>query len=207
MCGRVHLAAPFADIAIAMDILAGGAAPNIEADYNIAPTKRVVVVYLDPVTRRRVMEKMVWGLIPRWAKEPRMAYPTFNAKAETVDTLASFRAPWREGKRCLVVTEGFYEWKKGKKNPKNKQPYAIARAKSKFTVMAGLWERWRDAISGEVIHSCTVITTAASRDAFKLAVTCCFANHSAAPAMPTPTPVAKPPIRVPVSTQSFHSML
>ena len=55
MCGRLHLAAPFADIAAAMDIM-GVTAPNTEPDYNVAPTKSVIVVYLDPVTGRRVME-------------------------------------------------------------------------------------------------------------------------------------------------------
>ena len=72
-----------------------------------------------------------------------MGYPTFNAKADTVDTLSSFRAPWRENKRCLVVTTGFYEWKKGHTNPKLKQPYAITLKSSELMVMAGLWESRR----------------------------------------------------------------
>jgi putative SOS response-associated peptidase YedK len=154
----MHLAAPFRDIAIAMDIM-GGDAPNTEPDYNIAPTKKVLVVYLDPITSMRTSANMRWGLIPRWAKDASIGYSTFNARAETIDQMASFKAPWREGKRCLIMTEGFYEWKKGKKNPKNKQPYAIARARTKFTVIAGLWEQWKDRQSGEVIKSCTVITT------------------------------------------------
>jgi putative SOS response-associated peptidase YedK len=152
---------PFADIAIAMDVL-GGDAPNTEPDYNIPPTSRVLVCYLHPITKRRIIEKMVWGLIPRWAKDRGGGYSTFNARCETVTTMASFKAPWREGKRCLVITEGFYEWKKSKKNPKNKQPYAIAKANAKLTVLAGLWEQWRDSSSGEIVKSCTVITTRAN---------------------------------------------
>jgi putative SOS response-associated peptidase YedK len=59
----------------------------------------------------------------------------------------------------LVVTEGFYEWTRSKKN---KQPYAIARARSKLTVMAGLWERWKDPQTGEIVKSFAVITTTAN---------------------------------------------
>jgi putative SOS response-associated peptidase YedK len=87
-----------------------------------------------------------------------MEFPTFNARAETIDTASTFREPWREGKRCLIVTEGFYEWKKSKANPKRKQPYAIARAKAKLTVMAGLWEIWHGP-GGQRVKSCTIITT------------------------------------------------
>ena len=156
MCGRVRLAIPFSEIAEAIDIV--GDAPNTAPSWNIAPTDAMLAVYLHPETRQRVAEKMHWGLIPRWAKEPKMTNPTFNARAETIDTTSSFKAPWREGKRCLVITEGFYEWKKGRLNPKNKQPYAIARTKAKLTVMAGLWEIWRSP-GGQILKSCTVITT------------------------------------------------
>jgi putative SOS response-associated peptidase YedK len=149
---------PFAELAAAIDILGDAPSPNVRPSWNTAPTQDMLVVSLHPETRRGIAEKMHWGLIPRWSREPKMTYPTFNAKAETIDALASFKAPWREGKRCLVITEGFYEWKKGKRNPKIKQPYAIARAKSKLTVMAGLWEIWRDRQTGEVIKSCTIIT-------------------------------------------------
>ncbi len=157
MCGRMQLAMPFRDIAIAMNITSGDA-PNTEADYNIAPTKKALVVYLHPVTGERIAETMRWGLVPRWAKDISPGYPNHIARAETIDTLPTFRAPWREGKRCLIVTEGFYEWKKGKKNPKNKQPYCIAKANAKLTVLAGIWETWRDRDSGEIVKSCAVIT-------------------------------------------------
>jgi putative SOS response-associated peptidase YedK len=147
---------PFAEIAAAIDIL--GPALNTRPSWNIAPTDGMLVVYLHPQTQQRAAEHMHWGLIPRWSREPKMTYPTFNAKAETIGTVASFKAPWQEGKRCLVVTNGFYEWKKGRRNPKLKQPYAIARTLSPLTVMAGLWEVWRGP-GGQTIKSCTVITT------------------------------------------------
>jgi putative SOS response-associated peptidase YedK len=99
---------------------------------------------------------MAWGLIPWWSKEPKLKYATFNAKEETVSTMASFRDAWNNGKRCLVVTDGFYEWRKP-----DKQPFAIACRDGALTVMAGLWDTWRSP-GGEKINSCTIITAAAN---------------------------------------------
>jgi putative SOS response-associated peptidase YedK len=159
MCGPAQLKIPFSEIAETLNIL--GPALNTRPMWNLAPTMDMLIARRDHEAGARLAEHMYWGLVPRWSKEPKMGYPTFNAKAETVDTLASFRAPWREGKRCLVVTSGFYEWKKGRTNPKLKQPYAIARKSSPLTVMAGLWEVWRGP-NGESLRSCTVITTEAN---------------------------------------------
>jgi putative SOS response-associated peptidase YedK len=142
MCGRARLATDYSEIKIQLG-LQDFEPPNLRPSWNVAPTQDVLVVTLHPETGVRVSQKMRWGLIPSWSKEPKMKYPTFNAKAETVATLASFRGAWKAGRRCLVVMDGFYEWRKG-----DKQPFAIARVKNKLTVMAGLWEIWR-APSGE----------------------------------------------------------
>jgi putative SOS response-associated peptidase YedK len=152
MCGRVRLDIPFAEIAKTLNIL--GDAPNTRASWNIAPTHDMLVAYLHPERQYRVAENMRWGMVPRWAKEAYSKYPTHNARAEIVRTKATFRDPWREGKRCLVVTNGFYEWRE-----RDKQPFAVARAKENLTIMAGLREIWTDKSSGEVVRSCTVITT------------------------------------------------
>jgi putative SOS response-associated peptidase YedK len=104
----------------------------------------------------RISETMHWGLIPAWSKDGKMKFPTFNARAETVDTLNTFRDTWRKGRRCLVVTDGFYEWRKS-----DKQPFAIGMADNDLMVMAGLWDEWKSPV-GETIRSCTVITCAAN---------------------------------------------
>jgi len=159
MCGRVQLKLPFAEIAKTINIL--GPALNTRPMWNLAPTQDMLVARRDHEAGARVAEHMYWGLVPRWSKEPKMGYPTFNAKADTVDTVSSFRAPWKEGKRCLVITTGFYEWQKGRTNPKMKQPYAITLKSSEIMVMAGIWESWRGK-DGERLRSCTVITTEAN---------------------------------------------
>ena len=157
MCGRVHLASDYSEIKVALKLDDLGSAPNLQQSWNLAPTDDLLVVRSDTVTGRRVSEKMKWGLIPAWSKEPRMMGTTFNAKAETLEKVATFRDAWRAGRRCLVVTNGFYEWRK-----RDKQPFAIARAKPGFTIMAGLWEEWRAPHRNETVRSCTIVTTDAN---------------------------------------------
>jgi putative SOS response-associated peptidase YedK len=65
-------------------------------------------------------------------------FRTINARAEEFTTKPAFRDAWARGQRCLVVTDGFYEWKKLDPNGKLKQPYAIAMADDGQMVMAGL---------------------------------------------------------------------
>jgi len=110
----------------------------------------------DPETGKRRPVVMHWGLIPSWSKEGKLKYPTFNARAETVSTTATFKDAWKAGHRCLVVTDGFYEWRKP-----DKQPFAIACMGGALTVMAGLWDEWKSP-QGERIKSCTIITTDAN---------------------------------------------
>jgi hypothetical protein len=97
------------------------------------------------------------GLIPHWAKDDKLQFSTFNARAENFATKPSFRDVWKWHHRCLVVTDGFYEWKKLDSKGKQKQPYAIAMADDGQMVMAGLWAKWKSP-RGEEVLSCTVLT-------------------------------------------------
>ena len=97
---------------------------------------------------------MAWMLIPSWATEKQV--PDVQcAGRDGAGTIPTFKRAWAAGRRCLVVTDGFYEWRKG-----DKQPFAIACAND-LTVMAGLWEKWHSP-AGEKINSCTIITTNAN---------------------------------------------
>ena len=106
---------------------------------------------------------MKWGLLPHWAKDDKIAYSTFNARSEEFTSKPTFRDPWRRSHRCLVVTDGFYEWKKLDEKGKNKQPYAIAMANGGQMVMAGLWSLWKSPANGEEILSCTILTCRANK--------------------------------------------
>ena len=98
-----------------------------------------------------------WGLIPHWAKDPKIGNSLINARSETLQQKPAFRGSLHKG-RCLVLADGFYEWKStaGKKIPyrvelNNKKPFA----------MAGLYSKWKDQ-TGQEIDTFTIITTNAN---------------------------------------------
>ena len=118
--------------------------PQRRANYNAAPTDTLPVVRLDREGRRS-LDLLRWGLIPWWAKDPKMGARCINAMAETVATKPAFRDAFKRGQRCILPVDGFYEWQK---QPGGKQPYAIVGADGKPLALAGLWERWKEPESG-----------------------------------------------------------
>ena len=80
-------------------------------------------VAIRSVDGKRTPKMMRWGLLPHWAKDEKIAYSTFNARAEEFTAKPAFRDAWNRGQRCLVVTDGFYEWKK--LDPKGQRETAL----------------------------------------------------------------------------------
>ena len=62
-----------------------------------------------------------------------------------------------EKRRCLVLADGYYEWKT---NGKQKQPFFYRLKADGPLLFAGLWETWKD--EGESIESCAILTTDAN---------------------------------------------
>jgi len=127
---------------------------TLEPSFNVAPTQQVAVVVQDGVKQ---IVGVRWGLIPSWSDDPRVGNKLINARAETVATKAAFRDSFRD-RRCLVVADGFYEWKKA--GPM-KLPVYVSLKSGKPFGFAGLWERWKSP-EGEWVTTCTVITTTAN---------------------------------------------
>jgi putative SOS response-associated peptidase YedK len=119
--------------------------------YNIAPSQQILAVI---GAEERRAELLRWGLIPSWAKDPSMGDRMINARAETVAEKPSFRRALQK-RRCLILADGFYEWKK---EGKKKTPMYITLKSHEPFGFAGLWETWKSP-DGEAIHSCTIITT------------------------------------------------
>jgi putative SOS response-associated peptidase YedK len=124
---------------------------EVEERYNIAPGAMVPVVTRQSPNQAVLMR---WGLIPFWAKDPRIGYALINARAETVAQKPAFRKPLRI-QRCIVPTNGFYEWRKG---PDGSEPFFIHRKDGTLMGFAGLYDVWKDA-EGHPIRSFTIITT------------------------------------------------
>ena len=131
--------------------------PNLAPRYNVAPTQEVPAVRREDDGKRH-LRMLRWGLIPFWAKDRKVGHKMINARAESVAEKPAFRAAFK-ARRCLIPTDGFYEWTSG---PKGKQPHRIVLADRGPFALAGLWERWRDKEEGETVESCTVIVTAAN---------------------------------------------
>jgi putative SOS response-associated peptidase YedK len=94
-----------------------------------------------------------WGLIPSWAKDPKIGVQCINARAETISEKPAFRESFQE-RRCLVPADGFWEWETiGKK----KIPWKFMQPDGGEFCMAGLWDRW--IVLGETVETFTIITT------------------------------------------------
>ncbi len=127
--------------------------------YNIAPSQDVLAVRVNTDSQDREGLLLRWGLIPSWAKDIKVGYKMINARAETITTKPSFRSAFRK-RRCVIVADGFYEWKKTPERgfENRKQPYLIGFKDKRVFGFAGLWESWKDH-NGKTIESCTIITT------------------------------------------------
>src|SRR5437667_10225794 len=148
MCGRYTLTTNISTVASLF-----GVSPTIEASprYNVAPTQEVVSILSNGSAH---LDWLQWGLIPSWAKDPSIGSKMINARAETLAEKPSFKRLLRS-KRCLVVADGFYEWRKehGGKTPmyitlKDGSPFAVAD-------LCGLWH----GPDGREIRTCTIVTT------------------------------------------------
>jgi putative SOS response-associated peptidase YedK len=128
--------------------------PNdLKPRYNIAPTQPVAVIPNDGKNR---LDFFIWGLIPSWAKDNKIGYRMINARSETLHEKPAFRAAFRR-RRCLVLADGFYEWRQ-EPGKKVKTPIYIQIEPKKTFAFAGLWENWQSPDGSEVL-SCTIITT------------------------------------------------
>jgi putative SOS response-associated peptidase YedK len=99
---------------------------------------------------------MRWGLVPAWAKDIKIGYSTFNARAEDIANRPVFRGAWKAGRRCLVIADGYYEWRDS-----DKQPFAVTLGNRGPMTFAGLWDVWH-APDGMPLKSFAIVTTQAN---------------------------------------------
>jgi putative SOS response-associated peptidase YedK len=125
--------------------------------YNIAPTQLVAAVRAGADAGRRELAPLKWGLIPSWAKDPKIAASCINARAESVAEKPAYRAAFKR-RRCLILADGYYEWT-GK--AREKQPWHFRLRDDAAFAFAGLWECWRPP-AGEPVETCAIVTTDAN---------------------------------------------
>ncbi len=153
MCGRFSLTKDERAINERFET-SGSEAPYVPR-FNGAPGQNQAVITNQKSDK---ISYLKWGLVPFWAKDPAIGNKMINAKAETVDQKASFKNPFKR-KRCLVISDGFFEWKK---TGAGKIPHYIFLKNHELFAFAGLWESWKNP-EGELLNTFTIITTAPNK--------------------------------------------
>ncbi len=197
MCGRYASARRRIELLEEFRIERDRASEPLEPDYNVAPTKRVYAVITRderapespessaPAGVARELRVVRWGLVPFWAKDPKIGSRLINARAETVAAKPAFRHAFRR-RRCLLPADGYYEWQRpdgteddtpggkgGDGRGGAKQPYFICRGDGGPLAFAGLYELWRDAALPDDhdrawLWTATIITTSAPDELGKI---------------------------------------
>jgi putative SOS response-associated peptidase YedK len=152
MCGRFTLISSVADLQLRFGFDMEPA--EVRPRHNVAPTQQVLTVVNDGERRGEMMR---WGLVPSWAKDVKIGSRMINAVSETAATKPAFRSAFRR-RRCLVLADGFYEWRK---EGKQRIPLYFSQKSGEPMAFAGLWENWKSP-DGDWIRSCTILTTAAN---------------------------------------------
>lgn len=147
MCGRFQLTASPEEIAEHFQL---SRLPKYQPSYNITPARKILcIVEVEDKSLKAV--NLFWGLVPSWSKDTKNSHHLINARAETIREKPSFRAAFQK-RRCLIVTQGFYEWQKLESG---KQAFHIHHQDNQLFAFAGLWEQWQHEV--ETLYSCTII--------------------------------------------------
>jgi putative SOS response-associated peptidase YedK len=160
VCGRTTSTFPTDTLARLLDIDEVDA-PELPISWNVAPTQPIYAVATSSNGARK-LRALRWGLLPSWARDPRIGARLINARSETLVQRPAFRSLVGT-RRALLPVSGFYEWRRPEPgSPAPKQPFYFHRADGEPLVFAGLWDLWHDA-EGRPLRSCTIITVAANK--------------------------------------------
>jgi len=149
MCGRFQLSVKGKHISERFNVEVFD--EKYSPSYNCAPSTNLAVI---TNTEPEKLSYFKWGLIPFWAKDPKIGNKLINARSESLSEKASFKTAFAK-RRCLIPANGFYEWKR---DGKEKTPYRIFIKSEDIFAMAGIWEIWKDA-EGKAIKTFSIITT------------------------------------------------
>lgn len=162
MCGRAVTAQSVTEI---QDLMRATSRPGRELapNWNVAPTDELYMVrdkQAEDAGAVREIDIAKWGLVPSWAKDPKVGARMINARVETIQTSGAFKKAFAK-RRCLIPVDGYYEWRtldeKDSKGKPIKQPYFIRNARGPIFALAGLYEWWKQP-DDQWLLSATIIT-------------------------------------------------
>jgi len=153
MCGRYTLHHSIEAIAERFNVTNVAFQP--EPRYNIAPTQEIPAITGED---ERTLRGFVWGLVPFWAKDPRIGNRMINARAETVAEKPAYKHALSR-RRCLIPADGFYEWMR---TGDHRTPMHIRFRDERLFAFAGIWERWAPS-EGDELLTCSIVTVEPNR--------------------------------------------
>jgi putative SOS response-associated peptidase YedK len=155
MCGRYKLTTAPIELEDYFEAIISNAG-TIEPLLNVTPGMFMPVVAIgrDKVP---VITTFRWGLVPSWSKDPKVGYKMINARSETITEKPSFAQPFQR-RRCIIPSNGFYEWKT---EGKTKTPHFVHRSDDDIMAFAGIYDRWMYP-DGKDLFTYSIITTSAN---------------------------------------------
>ena len=131
MCGRYVITKP---VSKTLDLVKTNIKVEDTDNFNAHPSQKLPVI--KSYTNGKALENLEWGLIPSWAKDKKDFKPLINARVETLVEKISFKKLIQTS-RCLVVADGYYEWKRVEKE---KVPYFFQRKDNDLMFFAGIFQ-------------------------------------------------------------------
>ena len=129
MCGRYVVTKP---VTKTTDLVKTTIKVEDKDNYNAHPTQKLPVI--KSYTNGKTLENYDWGLVPSWATDKKDFRPLINARLETLMEKVSFKKLIQTS-RCLVVADGYYEWKR---ENKEKTPYYFTRSDNSLIFFAAI---------------------------------------------------------------------
>lgn len=134
--------------------------PEFEYPEQVYPGYDCPIIFKSP--KGLEWRKVVFGMVPKWAKDSKISRNTYNARSESVFEKPSFKEAWYKNQFCLIPVSKIYEPRYfGSKQPER---WAIQREDDQVFTIAGLYEIAR--IGDQVIRSMTMLTINADNNAF-----------------------------------------
>lgn len=134
--------------------------PQLPTVFNAFTFPYMPVLFLDK-ENKLTANYFRWGLIPAWSANEDIKAYTLNAKFETLAEKPSFKSITHQ--KCIIVSSHFFEWQWQDEKGKKKIKYAISSKTSDYCNLGGLYSLWKNPTTGEIIHTCTIITKPANQ--------------------------------------------
>ena len=129
MCGRYKITKP---VSKTIDLVKTNIKVEDSDNYNAHPTQKLPII--KSYTNGKALELCEWGLVPAWSKKLEKFSPLINARKETLMEKVTFKN-LIQASRCLVLVDGYYEWKR---EEKNKIPYYFTKEDDEFMFLAAI---------------------------------------------------------------------